>query len=871
MLRRLKALFRPRQLEQELDDEIRLHLELQTRELISRGVPAEEAARRARVAFGGVERYKEAHRDARGVRWVEELGQDLKYAARALRRAPLFSLSAIVVLALGIGAVTAAFSAVDSVMLTRLPYPQDDRLVRVYMKYGNGNMFGLSTVDYLAIQDQQRSFSATGVLRPREAPVAAGGSPARARIGWLTSGTFTTLGVQPATGRLTVPADDSLGAPRVVVLSHGYATRSFGDAASALGKTVTIDGTAFTVIGTLPQGVTDLAGARGDLWPALQLARPTRRGPFGQMVIARLKDDASIASASADLAGISRNIFPVWAASFQDTSATLTPFDLRRTIIGDTGRTLALFAGAAALVLLVAIANVASLMLARTIGRWREVTVRRVLGASRTRLIRLLATESLLLAALGAGGGLLLATFGIRVVAFLSGNPIGMQQAGLNGSVLAFAVGIAFLAALVIGAYPVILLVRGNAAAAMRDGDRSSSGSAKSGRLRGVLVSAEFALTLPLLVGAGLLLNSATRLQQVELGFESAHVLTMRTALPQARYSADSLTSAFWRRALDELRTVPGVVDVGLGTSIPPEGAWDFNNFDLVDHPVAPGSPQPNSPWGLSNAEYFKALRIPLIEGRLFEPADTGVAPVVVVSQSWARHFFPEGRAIGRQLISGGCNSCPLTTVIGIVGDVKYQGLGENADAVYSPLTEGWSTGIYLFVQGAGNPRDLIAPIQAKLQSLDAEVPVDDILPMDERMAASTARARQWPMLLGGFASIALVLAAIGIFGMLSYTVQTRRREIGVRMALGARAEEVTGEIVRRGMRHAAAGAAIGLVIALAASRWLTGALYEVSPTDPLTLGMVTLLLLTVALVACWLPARKAAAVAPGEALRGEA
>jgi putative ABC transport system permease protein len=416
----------------------------------------------------------------------------------------------------------------------------------------------------------------------------------------------------------------------------------------------------------------------------------------------------------------------------------------------------------------------------------------------------------------------------------------------------------------------VLLLVRGNAAATMRDGDRGSSGSAKSGRLRGVLVAAEFALTLPLLVGAGLLLNSATRLQQVELGFESSNVLTLRTALPAARYSADSLTRAFWRRALDDLRTVPGVIDVGLSTSIPPEGAWDFNNFDLVDKPVAPGSPQPVSPWSLSNTEYFKALRIPLIEGRLFEAADTGVAPVVVVSQSWARHYYPEGRAVGRQLISGGCNSCPLTTVIGIVGDVKYQGLSENADAVYSPLSEGWSTGIYLFIQTAGAPRDLVAPVQAMLHSIDAEVPVDDILPMDERVAAATARARQWPMLLGSFAGIALVLAAIGIFGMLSYGVQARRREIGVRMALGAMAEEVTGEIVRRGMWHAGAGAVVGLVIALGTGRWLTGALYEVSPTDPVTLGTVTLLLLAVALVACWLPARKAAAIAPGEALRSD-
>jgi predicted permease len=870
MLRRLKALVRGRQLDQDLDDEMRLHLELQTRELVAQGASPEEAARRARVAFGGVERYKEAHRDARGVRWIEELAQDLRYAARALRRAPLFSLSAILVLALGIGAVTAAFSAVDSVLLTRLPYPEDDRLVRIYQRFGNGNQFGLSTVEYRAIESENRSLSAVGMLRPREAPVAAGGTPARGRIGWATAGLYRALGITPAVGRLTTPADDSVGAPRVVLLSHAYASRIFGDAARAIGQTVTIDGTAFSVIGVLQPTVLDLAGIRADLWPALQLPPPTRRGPFGQMVIARLADNATVSSAADDLGRISREIFPIWAAGFQDTTARLTPVDLRRTIIGDTGSSLALFTGAAALVLLVAIANVASLMLARTIGRWREVTVRQVLGASRLRLIRLLATESLLLALLGAAGGIAIAGVGIQVITLLSGNPVALQHAGLNPGVLAFAVGAALLAALIIGAYPVLLLVRGNAAATLRDGDRASSGSAQSGRLRGILVSAEFALTLPLLVGAGLLLTSATRLQKVELGFESARVLTLRTSLPFSRYNADSLTSGFWRRGQDELRTIPGVVDVGLSTTIPPDGAGDFNNFDLVDHPVSPGSPQPVSPWSLTNAEYFKAVGIPLLDGRLFLPSDTGVAPVVVVSQSWAKHYFPDRSPIGRQLISGGCNTCPLTTIVGIVGDVKVQGLSENADAVYSPLSEGWTTGLYLFVQTSGAPRDLIAPIQAKLQTLDAEVPVDDIMPMDERMAASTERARQWPMLLGAFAGIALVLAAIGIFGMLSYAVQARRREIGVRMALGARAEEVTGEIVRRGMGYAAAGAAVGLLLALWASRWLTGALYDVSPTDPATLGMVTLLLLTVALVACWLPARKAAAVAPGEALRGE-
>lgn len=871
MLKQLHAWFRNRKLERDLDDEMRLHLELEARDIAQReGVSPTEAERRARIAFGGVERFKEEHRDVRGMRWLEESLQDLRYALRALRRTPLFSASAILVLTLGIGASTAAFSAMDSVLFTRLPYRQDDQLVRVYLRYSNSNQFGLSIVDFQAIEREQKSLSAVGMMRPREALVSAGSDAVRTRIGWSTSGIFKSLELTPAVGRTLQPADDKDGAPRVVVLSNAFAQRAFGDPPNAMDKSVTIDGTAHTVVGVLARGVNDIAGFRSELWPGLQVKAPTRRGPFGQVVIARRADGVSPEAAASDLAGVSRRLYPVWASTFQDSTASYFPISLRRTVIGDTAQTLTLFAAAAALVLLIAIANVASLMLARTIGRWREVTVRRVLGASRVRLIRLLATESLLLAALGALGGLAIAQAGIRVIASMSGDPVALQQSGINRTALLFAIGTALLSGLIIGAYPVLLLLRGNAAPALREGDRGASGGARTRRLRSVLVASEFALTLPLLIGAGLLLKSVTRLQRVELGFSPQSVLTMRAGLPQARFPNDTVIGAFWARALPDLQSMPGVLSVGISTSMPPDRAWDENNFDLVDHPVGPNQSQPVSAWSLTSPEYFAALNIPLLDGRTFQPSDTGATPVVLVSRSWAAHYFPEGRAVGRQLISGGCTACPRTTVIGIVGDVKYQGLSGDGDAVYSPLSEGWNRDMYLFLRAAGPPADLIAPVKELFSRLDPQVPLDEMLTMEERLNASTAQSRQLPLLLGGFAVAALALAAIGIFGMLSYTVSARRREIGVRMALGARAGEVIGEIVTRGMRHAIWGAAIGLLLALAGTRWLAGALYDTSPTDPVTLIAVTVLLLSVALVACWLPARRASAIAPAEALRGE-
>jgi putative ABC transport system permease protein len=446
-----------------------------------------------------------------------------------------------------------------------------------------------------------------------------------------------------------------------------------------------------------------------------------------------------------------------------------------------------------------------------------------------------------------------------------------LAEASLDARAVGFAAGLALLAGVIVGAYPVAVLLRRDQAPALGDGERTIGAGRRTQTLRGAFVVAEFALSLPVLAAAGLLLNSFLRLQQVEPGFDPSQILSLRISLPTARYSGDSAISAYWGHALPLLRQVPGVLAAGLGSAMPPDDQGNSdNNFDLIDRPVPPGGAQPISPWPTVTSEYFSALGVRLLDGRLFSPADTANAPpVVVVSRGWAEHYYPGESAVGRQLISGGCTSCPPTTIIGVVDNVKYASLSGNTDAVYDPLTAGWFRDVGLFVH-TGAPAEVLDRVRAVLKSVDPEIPLDDAMPMEERLYASVAQPRHWMALIGGFAAMALLLAAVGIFGMLSYTVRNRRREIGVRMALGAHQGAVVVMIVRRGMGHALLGAGIGLAVALAGTRWLSSTLFDISATDPPTLIAVTLLLLAVALIACWLPARRAAAIDPVEAIRLE-
>jgi putative ABC transport system permease protein len=859
----LRALLRGGALDAELDEEMRHHLAMEADDIARlSGVPADEARRRALVGFGGVSRFQEEHRDARGIHWLEQALRDLRHAARGLLRSPGFTLSAVLVLALGIGSTTAVFSAVNAVLRN----PTHDGLALIRFR----GFPSLSTVDFRAIEAQQRSFSAVGGLRGGEAAYrAGGGDPERIRVGRVTSGFFAALGLRAGAGRLIEPRDEPVGTSPVTVLSHSFAVRTLGSPSAAVGQLVSIDGIAHTVIGVLPP-TSEMFATAFNVWTALQLAQPQRRGPFGMVVIARLRPGVTYESATHDVSAISRRIFPLWTPGFSDATARFEALPLRSTFLADSARMLRIFGGAVALVLLIGIANVASLMLVRAIGRSHEVALRATLGASRGHLVRLFATESALLSAAGAVAGLAVGALGLRALIALGPPMPGLTTAAFDARGATFAVALAFGAALVVGAYPVVMLLK-TSRLGLTSGDRAIGGGRGAGAVRSGFVVAQFALALPLLAVAGLLLLTFVRLQRVDPGFDPRNMVTVRVSLPAGQYQNDTAIAAYWARALPRVRGLPGVRAAGLGTSMPPDDFGSSNdNFNLIDRPVAPGAPEPNGPWPSVDADYFGALGVKLLDGRLFTPTDTGGRPVIVVSRSWVRKYYPDVSPLGKTLVRGGCTDCPPTTVVGVVDDVRYSGLTGPLDAMYSPLTEQPARTAFLFVRTAGAPARFLASIREALRSVDPSVPLGDAASMEDRLYRSMAEPRDWAALLGAFAAAALGLAAIGIFGMLSYMVTTRRREIGVRMALGASRRIVVQMVMRSGLTHAIVGSALGLVAALVSARALTTSWYDASGSDPAALAVVTAVLLAVALVACWLPARRAATIDPLEAIRHE-
>ncbi len=862
--RRLRAVFRRDDIDAALGEELRHHLAMEADDIArATGVPAEEARRRALVVFGGVARYTEEHRDARGVRWLEHTLRDLRHAGRGLLRSPGFTVSAVLVLALGIGSTTAVFSAVNAVLRD----PTHENLAIILFR----GYPSLSTVDLRAIEEQQRSFSAVGAIRGGEAAFrgSLNAEPERIRTARVTAGYFTALGLRAAAGRLIHSSDEPVGTAPVAVLSHGFAARALGGTASAVGQSVMLDGVAHTVIGVLPP-TDEMFASRADAWTALQLAQPERRGPFGMMVIARLRPGATYESATRDVSAISERIFPLWAPGFSDRTVRYEARPIRGTFLASSSKMLRVFGAAVALVLLIGVANVASLMLVRSIGRAREVSLRAVLGASRSQLVRLFAAESALVSAAGAVTGIAVGALGVRALIAIGPQMPGLTTAALDARATGFAVAVALAAGLVVGAYPVLALLR-STRPGLASGARTIGDGRAAHALRSVFVVAQFALALPLLAIAGLLLISFARLQRVDAGFDARNMVTVRVSLPAGLYRGDTAIGEYWTRALARVREVPGVRNAGIGSSLPPDDFGSSNdNFNLVDRPVAAGAPEPSAAWPSADPGYFAALGVRLLEGRMFAPNDTGGPPAVLVSRSWVRKHYPDMSPLGKTMVRGGCAECPASVVVGIVDDVRYSGLAGPLDAMYSPMTEQWPRTSFLFARSESAPARLIAPIREALRSVDPSVPLSDAATMEDRLYRSTAQPRHWAVLLGAFAAAALSLAAIGIFGMLSYMVTTRRREIGVRMALGAGRSMVVRMIVRNGLTHAIVGSALGLVASLVGTRALTTVLYDVSATDPATLAVVTAVLLAVAVVACWLPARRAATIDPLEAIRHE-
>ncbi len=810
-------------------------------------------------------------RGPRGDSVARQFISDMSLAVRTLANRPTFALTVVVTLALGIGANAAVFSLVNGVLLAPLPYPEADRLVRIFERNSPTNTFPMSVADYQGIELRQRSLESVAALRRGTVTVTGGELPEQAAAVYVTARFFDVLGVLPAEGRGFRAGEDVPGAGLVVVLGAAIKERHFGSAVDAVGRAVTLNARSYTVVGVMPPGVGDLAGYPADVWPILQLEAPPRRGPFFLVGVGRLAENRSVADATVDLARVSEELFPLWADTFQDETVKLIPLSLRESIVGDAGNALAIVFGAVAFVLLVAVANVANLMMTRASGRHREMAVRAALGATRGRLARWLLAESLVLATLGGVLGVAIAVAGVEAFKRASFGLPRLDEVAVDGWAIVFTAAIVLLSGVFFGSVPLLLGAAGSPADDLKAAARGASAGRRAGAFRSGLVVSEFALTLPLLIAAGLLVNSLTQLQSVDPGFNPDGVVAMRIGLPASTYGDQSARRQFWSEAMAEAGEIPGVVTTAVAAGLPPDAPNEYNNFDLLDKPVEPGQSQPVSPWSYVTADFFDSLQVPVLEGRAFDEAiDTDGAPVVVVSRTWSDRFYPGDTAVGKQMVSGGCTECDPTTIVGIVGDVKYRGLAGDGEAMYQPAYQYWPSTMSLVVKAEGPMSATLGELRRRLRALDPDLPLNDAATMEERLHASIAQPRHWATLLVAFAAAALMLSAVGIFGVLSYSVRRQTREIGVRMALGADAGSVLGLVLRRGMTHATVGVVVGLAVSLYATRWLESMLFGVVATDPLTLGAVCTLLLLVAFVACYLPGRRAAKIDPIEAITQE-
>ncbi|HET6630157.1 MAG TPA: ABC transporter permease [Woeseiaceae bacterium] len=803
---------------------------------------------------------------------------DLRYAGRALARSPGFTAVAVLTVAIGIGANTAIFSVVNAVLLKPLELPEPDRLVRVY----DGSAGTLGTASPPNFVDWRRDntvFEDMAAYASTGAALTGVGAAKRVAGAAVTAGFFPVLGTAPMLGRAISSADTVAGQERVVVLSHGLWQRHFGADPGITGRTVQLEGRDYTVIGVMPPGFEYPAGA--ELWAPLGFSEEelaTQRGAHYLDVIARLKPGVTVGEASAQMTALAR----VLELRHPDTNtgASAAAVGLREAIVGDVRPALLILLGAVGFVLLIACANVANLLLARTAGRKRELAVRCALGAGRGRLVRYVLTESVVLATAGGVAGLLLAGLGLKLLLMLPVEAVPrLEGTELDGKVLGFTIAVSMLTGVLFGLLPALRAgSSSDLTGALKSGSAAITADRAGGRTRGALVVAEMALAVLLLTGAGLLLKSFVELQRVDPGFNPSGVLTFDLALPTARYPEPGQARAFFAELDRSIEALPGVESAAGVFGLPLSG---FNYTISVEK--QDGGPAYENPGEerytqvrIITPDYFRTMEIALLAGRTLTESDrAGTQPVVVVNESAAKLLWPGDDPVGHTFELGttlGLEGPHVGgTVVGVVADVKHQGLGEESQPeVFAAHSQFPVDFMSITVRTAVPPESLIGPIREQLRAIDSELPMDQVRTMEQRVAESVAQPRFYMLLLSVFAGAALFLAAIGIYGVIAYAVRNRINEIGVRRALGACAGDVLRMVIGRAMALALGGLAVGLLAAFALTRVLSGLLYDVSATDPATFIAVAVLLPAVALLASYLPARRAARIDPMTALREE-
>jgi len=805
--------------------------------------------------------------------------QDIRYAFRTLAKQPAFTLIAVLTLTLGIGANTAIFSLVYQILLRPLPYPAADRLVFIWNTYP---LMGLdkasvSIPDYFDRRTQADAIEEATLFTGRALNLAEGGQAEQVRGLAVTPSFFSTLQRQPALGRAFTEEEATPGADKQVILAHGLWRSRFGGDASIVGRDIRMNGESYRVVGVLGADF-ELPGREvGALVPFAftpeQMSDQGRGNEFSQM-IARLRPGASIDLANSQMKMIvDRNLqrLPQRADFVRTSGFSGFAVPIRRELVGDTREPLVVLQLGVLFVLFIACANVANLLLMRATGRGRELAIRSTLGAGQWRLVRQMLTEGLVLSILGGLLGLVAGFAGVKALIALTTTQLpGATSATLHLPVLAFTLALAVVTGLVFGMVPAFAVIRGNTNAILKeDATRGSSGRG-TGLLRAALVVGETAVALMLLIGAGLLIKSFARLQQVDPGFERANVLTAQVSLPAARYATPADRASFWARLLEQAGQIPGVTTAGMTTNIPLSGSVSSGSYSIVGYTPAPGEAAPHARQEVVGGDFFRAMQIPLVNGRLFTAADTiDSPPVAIVDQYLVDRYFKERSAVGQEIRRGGPTS-PAIRIVGVVGTINSIDLAQpvTKERIYRPITQQPTGGGSLVIKTALDPTQLVAQVRAAVQQIDPEQPIFNVRTMEEWVDRSLEIRRAPTTLLTIFGAVALVLSAIGIYGVLAYGVSQRVREFGIRQALGADQRSILSLVLSQGIGRVGLGIAIGLVGALWLSTYLESQLFNVSARDVPVFAAVTVILLTVAILACYVPARRATRIDPMVALR---